>query len=76
MKTRYKHFRFFDWKSSWVCLTNSEVILGYVYYYEEWNQYVFEPATSYTTVHSAGCLRDIADFLEQLKNEATGEPDP
>ena len=42
-------------------------VLGHVRYYAQWRQYVFEP-TCDLVVFNAGCLRDIAGFLEALRN--------
>jgi len=39
----------------------SDDTLGYVEYYKPWNCWVFQPKEN--TEYSAGCLRDIADFI-------------
>jgi len=36
--------------------------LGYVAWYEEWHQYVFYPHPE--TLHSAGCLKALVEFME------------
>ena len=41
------------------------VILGRIEWYGSWRQYVFEPVAE--TVWSQGCLQQIIDFLQQLK---------
>lgn len=41
--------------------------LGLVTYYPRWRQWVFDP--EYSTTYSAGCLREIADFLDRIKQE-------
>lgn len=41
--------------------------LGRVLYFAGWRQYVFEPVCD-LVVFNAGCLRDIAQFLEGLRN--------
>ncbi len=40
--------------------------LGVVSWYGPWRQYVFKPASP--IVLSAGCLRDIASFVDQATN--------
>lgn len=71
MNTSYKYIRFTrEWKGRWTCKNKrSGYVLGIVSYYDEWSQWVFAPALFNPTVHSASCLRDIADFLEQLNDE-------
>ena len=39
-------------------------ILGQIHWFAPWRQYVFAPADS--TIHSAGCLREITAFLEAV----------
>jgi hypothetical protein len=39
--------------------------LGVIRWFGRWHQYVFEPSGH--TVYSAGCLRDLADFLDQAR---------
>lgn len=70
LRTKYKHIYFEKDEiqaidTGWMCYNNSDVILGYVAYYKPWKQCVFENYDE-NRVFSASCLRDIADFLEQL----------
>ncbi len=44
---------------------HSGFAMGVVEWYGRWRQYVFCPTTAEATVHSAGCLRDIAAFVER-----------
>jgi hypothetical protein len=37
-------------------------LLGRIVWYSHWRQYAFSPVGA--TVYSAGCLRDIADFIK------------
>lgn len=48
---------------------NSGLTMGFVEWYGRWREYVFCPTIAEATVHSAGCLRDIAAFLEQQNKE-------
>lgn len=46
--------------------------LGQVLWYGPWRQYVFSTTATLadsTTVYSAGCLRDIAEFVERVTTE-------
>jgi len=45
------------------------VILGRIEWYGSWRQYVFEPVAE--TVWSQGCLQQIIDFLQQLKEASS-----
>lgn len=70
MKTEYKYIRFektprtsFDW---WYCRNKKEgYLLGAITYCEEWK---FNPEEG--RAFTIGCLRDIADFIDQLNKEA------
>lgn len=73
IKTEYKFIRF-KWvedkpkTSVWLCLNNnSDSGLGVVRWETRWRQYCYFPLG--TTLYSAGCLNDIADFINQLKAE-------
>jgi len=41
-------------------------ILGKIYWYGKWRQYVFEPAPD--TIWSQSCLEEVYEFLLSLKN--------
>jgi hypothetical protein len=74
MRTEYKYIKFEQWPavawtgktSKWQCVANSDcsVSLGAVRWEGGWRQYVFWPDDC--CMFSNGCLRDIADFLDQL----------
>ncbi len=49
----------------------SEEPLGSVYWYEQWKQFVVEPLEG--CVFNTQCLRDIADFLQQLNKAKKAE---
>lgn len=40
-------------------------ILGHIRWFGRWRQYVFHPVAQ--TVYSKGCLRDIADFIQDAR---------
>lgn len=73
LKTEYRHLRFcsintelLDGKILWNCRnTRTNDLLGGVDYYEEWGKYVFWSANN-KSVFDSSCLRDIADFMDQL----------
>ena len=70
LRTKYKHIRFESYMDSmthWHCVANNGgAFLGSVEYYKPWKRFVFY-ASTVSCVFSADCLRDIADFLEQLE---------
>lgn len=72
MKTKYKHIHFVEVGDAWQCRNACvQNVLCWVTYDKEWKQWV----TSYTDQHavfSISCLRDVADFLDQLN--AQGAP--
>lgn len=52
---------------AWVCRNKrSGSAIGTVLWESGWRQYVFYPGTA---IFSAGCLRDIAAFLDMVKLE-------
>lgn len=61
--------------SVWACKNNtSGAVLGIVKWYPRWRQYCFFPEWSRdelewerTVIFSAGCMRDIIDFIGQLR---------
>jgi len=74
MKTKYKYIYFekskgkFSIKPFYLCKNNkSKGLLGEVFYYEPWQQYVFGPTDD--NIFSHDCLADIQDFLRQVENE-------
>ena len=50
----------------WAVLSNDDSQLGTIEWETGWRQYVFVPGAC--TIYSAGCLRDMASFLEKSRN--------
>jgi hypothetical protein len=46
--------------------------LGTVRWFGRWRQYTFQPSPA--TIYSAGCLTDIADFIQALQAERRNPP--
>jgi hypothetical protein len=46
---------------------SSGEVLGRIGWYPQWRQYVFNPCSE--TIYSAGCLKDIKDFIDKLAYE-------
>lgn len=72
MKTKYKFIEFSHLETKeediWICTNNkSKDKLGYCEYYKRWKEWQFflEDMTAFTVE----CLRDIADFLDQLNKK-------
>lgn len=67
MKT---HFRFIEFKpenGAWVCRNNKHgSVLGRVEWFEPWKRWVFQCAEA-DVIFSSDCLRDIAEFMDGLK---------
>lgn len=78
MRTLYKfiHFEIKGESSKtpvFSCRTNQgDDEIGEVRWYPVWRQYVFFPMSR--SVYSAGCLRDIAGFIEQRPKIKTSTP--
>jgi hypothetical protein len=51
----------------WTVLTNRADALGHVCWFPRWRQYCFDPLEM--TTFNAGCLRDLAAFLERVNRE-------
>ena len=51
--------------SKWNCINTTGEQLGEVHWLSRWRQYVFEPDFNALEFNNR-CLRDIADFLDQL----------
>lgn len=49
---------------------NSKFVLGYIKWFPSWRQYCFFPEGD--TVFSAGCIQDILNFIEEVKNYGDG----
>lgn len=73
MKTDYEYIRFerrpqTGKTSRFACLNRHHGgELGIVKWYGAWRQYCYFPTSQ--AVYSAGCLRDIANFIVELKAE-------
>jgi len=74
LKTEYKHvdflFQGIDWESKsaiYICSSKSSGYdLGEIKWYAPWGQYCFYDTAN--GIYSKTCMRDIADFIEQLTN--------
>ena len=51
-----------DWKVQSKSGTHS--LLGFIQWYPRWKRYIFTPV--YETIYDAECLRDIANFCENI----------
>lgn len=51
----------------WTVLSNHGDALGVIKWCGRWRQYCFDPHTA--TMFNAGCLRDLATFLDELNHE-------
>ncbi len=74
INTKYKHvvFKLVTNKpktSAWECYNKNDMDdeIGEVKWYFQWRQYCYFPAPF--CVFSRGCLKDIANFIEQLMNQ-------
>ena len=74
MKTVYMYLVFVQIEnpgkktSIWECRNkNSQTVLGLIKWYVSWRQYCYFPVVQ--AVYSAGCLDDISQFINQLKEE-------
>lgn len=71
MKTQYDYIHFEQVPAPgkttrWECRNlRSGGVLGMVKWYGAWRQYCYFP--SECAVYSAGCLRDVANFIVELK---------
>jgi hypothetical protein len=67
-KYEYVHFVHIEDKpktSVWSCRMNrTDNELGQVKWYSPWRQYCYFPTVQ--AVYSAGCLKDIEDFIKKL----------
>lgn len=68
MKTKYKFIHFVEFKKEGIAYTmhnrKSGVAMGAVSYYPPWKQFIVEFVED--CVFNNQCLRDIADFLDQV----------
>lgn len=46
-----------------------QTTLGRIMWFARWRKYSFEPVTNYRTVYEWICLRDIAEFCEQVTQQ-------
>lgn len=73
MKTKYKFIEFVQCSDAWgvmwgIVNRKSKNNLGYVEYSNQWKQHVVE--FNEDAIFNNSCLRDIADFLDQLNGVA------
>lgn len=68
MKTKYQHIYFEKTKlkkEPYIMRGNkSHFVMGTIYYHKPWKKYAIEFGINY--VFDENCLRDVADFLDQL----------
>jgi len=76
MKTEYKYIRFEDKTEQyskrttqvwWIISKRGEGLIGEIKWFGRRRQYCFYPNEK--TIFNSGCLSDIIDFLNQLKEE-------
>lgn len=86
LKTQYEYIQFVRLPSPgktsvWSCINTRDkedtsspdsTEIGTVKWYGSWRRYCFFAAPN--TIFSAGCNRDIADFIDQLMAERRGVP--
>ncbi len=74
LKTKYQYIHFVKVKCEHMPYTmhsnRSCFVMGTVHYFKPWKKYVIEPVSDY--VFDENCLRDIADFLDQLNEKLKG----
>lgn len=69
LRTHYRFVEFIDMGKRWNCVNRTHrKVLGSCTPYAAWRQWVFSQSGP-DCIFSADCLRDIADFLEQLNRE-------
>ena len=69
MKTEYKYIKFTETlrTGNWKCLNKKNLdLLGSVFFYDTWKQFVFEFDVLGDFIFNSSCLRDVAHFLDQL----------
>lgn len=73
MNTTYKYIEFIEVEQKpkvWECRNKHyHSVLGVVKWYVPWRQYIYCETVAVGVIYSAGCLRDIADFVEQANEE-------
>ena len=69
MKTRYKHIEFSQIGGQWRCLNiHQRTIIGSAEYVLQWQKWEYVPHAG--TGYTSDCLRDIAQFLDHLKEDS------
>jgi hypothetical protein len=56
-------------KTATWAVANGDYILGYVRWFAKWRKYAFYPRDDEQTIYEQACLRDIANFIENLTKE-------
>ena len=71
MESKYLEFKQLNYKGRTkkfhVISKRAGVVLGKIYWWGAWRQYIFEPEKA--TVWNKDCLKNIQDFLKQLMTE-------
>ena len=44
--------------------SHDESILGYVFWFNAWRQYVFQPVTEHETIWSRDCLQELDEIIK------------
>lgn len=75
MEKEYKHISIYETaakprtKTFEISSNHDGTILGNIYWYGAWRAYVFEPMMAYPTIWSEDCLKDLHQFLIDLREE-------
>lgn len=62
MKKRLKMKRYLDCDDRFYVVNKSGDILGDIYFYTDWNQWIFEPEIA--TIYSWDCLCEISEMVK------------
>jgi hypothetical protein len=70
-KKEYVYFEFARAKPRtkvyYVKSKSDDKILGEIYWWSPWRQYIFDPWSS--TIYSRGCMKQIIEFIQKLMDE-------
>jgi hypothetical protein len=69
LKYRSIHFkRIGEDKEKWYCFSNGTgKWFGSIFWYKVWRKFVYEPAPNMKPMYSDNTLKDIIDFMGQLR---------
>jgi len=61
---------YFEKKEKHIEIKNKKTksLLGYIYYYNQWRQYIFTQADG-GIIFSQDCLQDIVEYIKKLEEE-------